>query len=235
MFKVSIIASMYNESEYAPVFFKEMAWARKQLDKKLGKTEVIIVDNGSTDETPAVCDKLGKKYRVRIVHAPKPSEGKGNGIRLGIRASTGKLLVLLDSDGQQDPADIVKMAKKLWALRKKGYGCIIGWRVKRAGYSKTRRLLSICFNMLNRFLFGINIHDFGGQPRVFLREAIENYEIRSRRWIVEVELPFEAKKRGFKITDEPVAHRLRQIGVSKIRLDSVPQILMDLLVLRFSK
>ncbi|MFH0922868.1 MAG: glycosyltransferase family 2 protein [Candidatus Micrarchaeota archaeon] len=235
MLKVSIIASMYNESEYAPVFFKEMAWARKQLDKKLGKTEIVIVDNGSTDQTPKLCDKLGKKYKVRIVHAPKPSEGKGNGISLGIKASRGEILVLLDSDGQQDPRDVVRIAEKLDDLKPEGYGGVIGWRFRKVGYTKTRNFLSFWWNLLNKTLFGIDIHDFGAQPRAFLRKAVEGYEIKSKRWLIEVELPFEAKKRGFNITDEPVSHRVRGGGVSKIRLDNVPQIFFDLLALRFSK
>ena len=225
---LSIVTSMYNEEQNVDNFLGELIETFKKNNNI--KTEIIVVDNGSTDNTGKICDIYSKKYNnVKVIHAPTPTLGKGNGVSLGIKQTSGKYIALIDSDLQQDPRDIIKLLDK---IKQKKYDFIIGWRKDRKD-PLIRKIVSKFYNMLVRIFFNVSVPDIAGQPRIFRREVIEGKNIISKRWIIEVELPFIAKKNDFKVGYFPVNHKPRIGGKSNVKFMTIFEMFIDLIKFRW--
>lgn len=229
MTELSIVTSMYNEEDNAKEFLNGLLSAAKQFK---GTSEIVAVDNGGSDNTGKICNDFHKRYpnKIKIIHAPKPTIGKGNGVRLGIEKSDGKYIALIDSDLEYDAMDILKV---LDVMKKENLDVIIGWRKDRK-HSFYRKFVSKFYNKLVYILFRIPVPDIGSSPRIFKREFIKNYGIKNKKWLIEVELPYVALKRGAKIGYYPVHHRARIGGESNIKFFTIFQMFKDLLVLRLS-
>lgn len=225
---LSIVTSMYNEEDNVRPFLGELIEVVRAHNEVA--IEIIAVDNGSTDNTARILDGYCEKYSqlIKTVHAPTPTLGKGNGVTLGIKNSKGNYIALLDADLEQDPRDIFILLKN---LGKGKYDFLIGWRKKRK-IPFERKIYSKFYNRLVKLMFGILVPDIGGQPRVFKSEILKNYKIASKRWAIEVELPYLAKQRGFKVGYLPVTHRPRKRGESKVKFTACFEILYDLIKFR---
>lgn len=228
MTELSIITSMYNDEDCVKPFIEAVVDSAAKFKKNY---EVIIVNNASLDNTGKMCDKYAKNHpNFKVVHAPKPNLGKGNGVRLGIEKSSGKYIALLDPDLQQNPKDIFRLLK---ILEKNSYGAVIGWRTDRTKDPFQRQFFSKIYNLTVKFLFGLPIPDASGQPRIFKREAIDKHKIINKRWIIEIELPYVVKRRGYKIGFSPVEWRPRVGNKSKVKFFTAFEMLQDLIKYRF--
>jgi glycosyltransferase involved in cell wall biosynthesis len=224
---LSIVTSMYNEEQNVDNFLGELIETFKKNNSI--KTEIIVVDNGSTDNTGKICDIYSKKYNiVKVIHAPMPTLGKGNGVSLGIKKASGKYIALTDSDLQQDPRDITKL---LDTIKQKKYDFIIGWRKDRKD-PLIRKIVSKFYNILVRIFFNVPVPDIAGQPRIFRYKVIEGMNIISKRWIIEVELPFKAKQKGFKIGYIQIKHKPRIGGTSNVKFMTIFEMFIDLIRFR---
>lgn len=224
---LSIVTSMYNESANVETYIKEVLKDFNDFKKSF---EMVIVNNGSTDNTGILCKEHASKYpkKIKVVDLAPPSLGKGNGIRTGIENASGDFVALIDGDLEQYPADIIDIIEK---MEKENYGMIVGWRKNRVITLK-RKILSRVYNIIVRVMFGIPVKDAAGQPRVFRREAIQGIDIKSKRWNIEIELPHKVKKRGFRVGYMSVRHRFRHAGESKINMVQAYKIFADLLKYR---
>lgn len=224
---LSVVTSMYNEEDNVDDYVKEVLKAFKYFKKSF---EIIIVNNGSTDRTGDICEKLASKHskKIKVVQLRPPSLGKGNGIRTGIERASGDFIALIDGDLEQYPADVIDILDK---MEKENYDMIVGWRKNRKITIK-RRVLSRIYNLIAKVFFDLPLKDAAGQPRVFRRNAMKDIKLESKRWNIEIELPHKVKKEGFKVGYTAVRHRFRHAGQSKIDMTQAYKIFVDLVKYR---
>jgi len=219
---LSIVTSAYNEEDNISQLLDEII----DLSKKSGlNVEIVAVDNGSIDKTGKICDMYQKKSPslIKAVHAGIPTLGKGNGVRLGIENSSGKYIAVIDSDLQFNTSDVFRL---LDFLKKNNLGYVIGWRKHRQD-SFSRLFLSRVYNILIKILFNMPIEDVGASPKLFKREAIINAKIKSKKWIIEIELPHIAKLNGYSGASVEVIHKQRKAGESKVNFKGVIGLIFD--------
>jgi glycosyltransferase involved in cell wall biosynthesis len=203
---ISIIIPVYNEGRSLRELYDSIKETFRE-DLKTYQTEIIFVDDGSTDETPIVLKQLNKNDPwVKIIRLRK-NLGKAAALNQGFRKAGGEMVVTLDGDLQDGPENIPLLISKL----SEGYDLVNGWKVKRFdGLDKT--LPSKIFNWVIKFSSGISIHDFNCGLKI-MRGAV------AKELVLYGELhrfiPVLAAQRGFRVTEVPVTHHPRKYGVSK--------------------
>lgn len=222
---ISIVLPVYNESgNLAPLH----AALTKLLDHIEPEGEIIFVDDGSSDQSAAEiesCISGERVQRTRLIRLRR-NYGQTTAFMAGIDQATGDVLVLMDADQQNDPADI----RKLLNLIEQGYDVVAGWRKERKD-----PLLSKCFpswiaNKLISYLSGVRMHDYGCSLKAYRREALSGFRLygEMHRFI-----PIYAHWQGARITEVPVAHYPRKIGKSNYGLSRTFKVIMDLIVVIF--
>jgi glycosyltransferase involved in cell wall biosynthesis len=187
--------------------------------------EVIYVNDGSRDGSAAVLDRLAAADpRARVVHFVR-NYGQTATLTAGIRLARAPVLVTLDADLQNDPADIPEM---LGLLDRCDVVC--GWRRDRQDTVLTRTLPSRVANALISRLSNVHLHDYGCTLRVYRREYIQGIPLygEMHRFI-----PIYVTWAGARILEVPVRHHPRVKGVSKYGLSRIPKVLLDLTTVKF--
>lgn len=166
--------------------------------------EILVVDDGSDDGTPELFRRLAPP-RARLLRSP--GRGKADALQAGFDAARGGVIVTLDGDLQDDPADIPRLLGRL----DEGYDLVVGWR-RRRNDPLSKRLASRAANLLRRLLLGERVHDVGCPLRVFRRSLLSSIRLRGglHRWLTAL-----AARRGFKVAELEVSHRPRRHGRSK--------------------
>jgi glycosyltransferase involved in cell wall biosynthesis len=203
--------------------FKELAPVLRGLN---ATSEVIVVDDGSTDGTGAVLARLCKEEPSLTVVRLSRNFGQTAALAAGIAHAGGDIVVTLDGDLQNDPADIPRLIAKL----KEGYDLVNGWRVDRQDRTITRRLPSALANRLISFATRLKLHDYGCPIKVYrgsLARSIRLYGEMHRF------IPALASDLGAAIVEVPVGHRPRLRGKSKYGLGRTPRVLLDLVTVKF--
>ncbi|MCL1910412.1 MAG: glycosyltransferase family 2 protein [Kiritimatiellaeota bacterium] len=169
--------------------------------------EIVAVDDGSTDETPAILRELAdKSHHVRVVTLPR-NLGQSAALGRGIREALGRFICTMDSDGQNDPADIPRC---LAALEENGADACLGWREKRRD-TLSKRVASKIGNGIRRAILNDGARDTGCSMRVIRTEYLQALQV----WRgMHRFLPALVKAQGAKIVQIPVNHRQRQGGKS---------------------
>ena len=202
---LSVVFPVFNEEENVPILLAEIARA---LDGRGWTYEVVAVDDGSSDRSLEVLRaQVGKHPGLRVLTFEKNS-GQTAALDAGWRAAQGKLIVSLDADLQNDPADIPAMVQK---LKDSGADMVIGVRVNRKD-TFSRRLQSKIGNGVRNWITGDRITDTGCSLKLVKREAIEPVRLFTGMHRF---LPTLVRYAGFKVIEMPVNHRPRQFGVSK--------------------
>jgi dolichol-phosphate mannosyltransferase len=195
--------------------------------KKLGRTaEIIYVDDGSTDGSLAILRELaGADPRVRVV-ALRRNYGQTAAMAAGIDAARGRVLIPMDADLQNDPADIVRLLEKL----DEGYDVVSGWRKNRQDKLVTRKLPSMMANRLISWIGGVPLHDYGCSLKAYRRESLEDVRLygEMHRFI-----PIYASWAGARVTEIPVEHHARTMGQSKYGLSRTVKVVFDLMTIKF--
>lgn len=188
--------------------------------------EVVFVDDGSTDGTfPVLADLAAADPRVKIVRLRK-NFGQAAATQAGFDAAAGDVIVTMDGDVQNDPADIPMMLAKL----DEGYDAVLGLREKRRDKFLLRKLPSWCANWLIRKVLGVPFKDFGCALRVVRREFIDGLSLygEMHRFITALLI-----QQGAKVTQVPVRHHPRTAGKSKYNLTRTVRVLLDLMTVKF--
>ncbi|PTY04223.1 glycosyltransferase [Opitutaceae bacterium EW11] len=188
--------------------------------------EIIVVDDGSRDATPRILSSMAADRPWLKVIRFRRSFGQTAALMAGFRAARGSILVAIDADLQNDPADIDNLLAKLG----EGYDVVSGWRVQRNDQSIRRVLLSRVANRLISFATGVRLHDFGCTLKAYRREILEGVNLygEMHRFI-----PAYASYNGARIAELPVRHRPRRAGSSHYGLNRVAKVILDLLVVVF--
>lgn len=209
---LSVVAPAHNEQESLPQLVREIAAALDPLDLTY---EILIVDDGSTDDTPAVLSGLMSEYgqlrAIRMRHTPA---GRGHGqsaaFHAGFRACRGELIAVLDADCQNDPADLPPM---LELMRRTAADMVQGDRTATRADSLVRKCGTVVGRVFRRLLLGDTIRDTGCSLRVMRREVALALPLEFRgmhRFI-----PITARHMKFHVVEMPVRHRPRTCGTTK--------------------
>ncbi len=222
---ISIIIPIYNEKE-------SIAQLKNELDKEMNLSfshswEVIFVDDGSTDGSLAILQQLAQADPQHvIVVSLRRNFGQTAAIAAGIDHSHGDVIVLMDGDLQNDPADIPLLVEKI----EQGYDVVSGWRKNRQDAFLTRTLPSRLANGLISVVTGVHLHDYGCTLKAYRREVITGFRLygEMHRFI-----PAYASTVGARIIEVPVRHHPRKFGKTKYGLGRTVKVILDLFTVKF--
>jgi len=179
---------------------------RAQLPKIAHDYEIIVVNDGSTDHTGEIAEKIAAAdTHVRVLHH-SVNRGYGAAVISGIHAATKNYILLCDGDGQFDPADAGLMAAKIG-----DYDVVVGRRIHRADHL-FRRLNGKAWSLLMRLLFGLRITDIDCGLKLFRRNLLEHIELEAKGAMITTELMAKLARRGARITEVGVRHLPRLAG-----------------------
>lgn len=221
---LSLIIPVYNEEKNLPLLYQAIDQALRPLQNTW---EVIFVDDGSHDGSFPVLSSLAERDpdHVRVLSFRR-NFGQTAAISAGIDHACGEIIVLLDADMQNDPADIPMLLSKL----DEGYDLVSGWRKDRKDNRLTRTIPSNLANGLISWTTGVHLHDYGCTLKAYRRDALEGFRLygEMHRFI-----PVFAHAVGARITELPVRHHARKFGKAKYGLERTIKVLLDLFTVKF--
>lgn len=225
MMKISVIIPIYNEENNLKELFARLHSA---LSAPVNQYEVIAINDGSRDNTEALLRELAVQYpNVRIINFSR-NFGQTAAIDAGIRFSRYDIIVPIDADLENDPADIPKLLDKI----NQGYDVVSGYRKNRwQGSWFSRKLPSIIANKLISWVSGVSLSDYGCTLKAYRREVVENLRLYGdmHRFIP----AYASWNFNAKVTEVPVSYMPRKHGQSNYGLGRVWKVVLDLLVLKF--
>lgn len=220
--KISVVIPVYNEAENLRLLFQAITEALAGISY-----EIIFVDDGSKDGSVEILFEIAQEASdiVSVIQFRR-NFGQTAAIAAGIDYSAGEIIVLLDADLQNDPADILMLVKKI----EEGYDVVSGWRVDRKDALITRLIPSRMANWLISTVTGVKLHDYGCTLKAYRREVFEGFRLygEMHRFI-----PAYAVSVGARITEVPVQHHPRRFGETKYGLSRTIKVLLDLFTVKF--
>ena len=221
--RYSIVVPLYNEAENVTQLYARLTQVMEEFDEPF---EIILVDDGSTDDTPTVLDRIWQTdSRVRTVTLRR-NFGQTAALKAGFDAARGEIIISMDGDLQHDPEEIPDFVAKL----EEGYDIVSGWRAQRRDKWLTRRLPSRIANWMMAKLSGVALHDFGTTFKAYRRETIKNIALYGElhRFI-----PALAAGSGARIAEIPINNPRRRNGKSNYGLSRTLHVFLDLLSTKF--
>ena len=221
--EVSIFLPVYNEEPNLRPLHAKLDAALKSLGRS---AEIVYVDDGSTDGSLKILREIAElDSRVRVV-ALRRNYGQTAAMAAGIDAARGKVLIPMDADLQNDPADIQRLLEKL----DEGYDVVSGWRKNRKDKMITRKIPSMIANRLISWIGGVPLHDYGCSLKAYRRESLQDVRLygEMHRFI-----PIYASWAGARVTEIPVEHHARTMGKSKYGLSRTLKVVFDLMTIKF--
>jgi len=222
--KLSIVVPVYNEEKNLPELFEQIVAAMQPLELDW---EVTFVDDGSRDASVVVIRQLHAQApdRVRMV-VFRRNYGQTAAISAGIDESDGDIVILMDADLQNDPADIPILLAEL----DKGFDVVSGWRKDRKDNQLTRNLPSHLANKLISSSTGVRLHDYGCTLKAYRREVLQSINLygEMHRFI-----PVYAREAGGKISEVVVRHHPRKYGKANYGLERTVKVILDLFTVQF--
>jgi len=201
---ISVVVPLLNEEQSLDALYREIADA---LDSQSQPFEVVFVDDGSTDGSMVALERLhAQTTNVVVVHLRR-NFGKAAALQAGFLEAQGDVVVTIDADLQDDPAEIPQLLAKL----DQGFDLVSGWKTRRND-PLARRLFSRVFNWATAVVSGVQLHDVNCGLKVYRAEVLKGMRLYGElhRFI-----PVLASYRGFRIAEIPVNHRARQHGLSR--------------------
>jgi len=218
---VSIIIPVFNEEHNLKNFIEKLIKNTQAIDNEF---EFIFVNDGSTDKSVNIIEKL-KQKNFKIITLVR-NFGQTAAIMAGIDNSKGKIIILIDGDGQNDPSEIYRL---LDMIKNDGFDVVSGWRYKRNdGF--LRVFLSKIANKFLSFFLNLKLHDYGCTLKAYKSDIIKNIKLYGEMHRL---IPFYAKLEGAKIGELKVNHFPRKFGESKYGMSRIFKILLDTILLVF--
>jgi glycosyltransferase involved in cell wall biosynthesis len=220
---ISIVVPVYNEEE---ALIDLSQGVRQELTRLGQPWEIIFINDGSTDNSAATLNQLADSdRRIRVIHF-KRNSGQTAAMMAGFDFAQGDVIIPLDGDGQNDPADIPRMLN----LIDQGFDVVSGWRKDRQDNVIQRNIPSILANRLISAVSGVRLHDFGCSLKAYKRQVVDGIRLYGEMHRF---LPIYASWHGAKIAELVVNHYPRRTGTSKYGFERVFKVLLDLLVVKF--
>jgi glycosyltransferase involved in cell wall biosynthesis len=222
---LSIVVPVYNEVESIPRLVEAIA-STLQLNSL--NYEIICVDDGSTDGSANLLRQIARDRSDLKAVLLRRNYGQTAAMAAGFYYATGQVMITLDGDLQNDPADIPRLLEKL----DEGYDLVSGWRMHRQDAALTRLLPSKIANWLIAKVTGVNIHDYGCSLKAYRSELVMDMNLYGE---LHRFLPALAFIEGARIAEIPVRHHARKFGQSKYGLGRTFRVMMDLFTIFFMK
>ncbi len=222
---LSVVVPIYNEAESLPSLIKAIASAVKETQLSY---EIICVDDGSIDGSTQILTEIALQRNDLKGVILRRNYGQTPAMAAGFEYATGKIIITLDGDLQNDPADIPLLLAKL----DEGYDLVNGWRKNRQDAALTRLLPSKIANWLIGKVTGVKLHDYGCSLKAYRSELVADMNLYGE---LHRFLPALAYIEGARITEIPVRHHPRRFGKSKYGLGRTIRVIMDLLTIFFMK
>ena len=223
MKRLSVVVPIFNEEENITPLCREL----KNVLEALGMGyEVIFVDDGSTDTSNEVLQRLAKDDKEIKVIQFRKNFGQTAAIAAGVEHAQGEIIVTLDGDGQNDPRDIPRLLERL----EQGYDVVSGWRRSRKDPLLNKRFPSALANTLISWLTRVKLHDYGCTLKAYRKDILKDIRLygEMHRFI-----PAYASWVGARITEMEVTHYPRRHGKSKYGLSRTTSIILDLITFLF--
>jgi len=220
---LSITIPLYNEEPNVRPLYERLVAALEPLGRPF---EAILVNDGSTDGTERELEALAARDpRVKVVHFRR-NFGQTAAMMAGIHYASGEIIIPMDGDLQNDPADVAKLLAKL----EEGYDVVSGWRRDRKDDAVRRNFPSRLANLLISSISGVKLHDYGCSLKAYRRDVLKDVKLygEMHRFI-----PIYASWEGARVTEVPVTHHPRIHGTSKYGVDRVVKVVLDLMVVQF--
>jgi glycosyltransferase involved in cell wall biosynthesis len=220
--KISIVIPVFNEAESLPLLNQAI------MDAMVGHDyEVLYIDDGSTDESIQVLEEIANTNteKVRVIEFRR-NFGQTAAMAAGIDNALGEVIVTIDADMQNDPADIPKLLDFI----DQGNDVASGWRVDRKDTLLTRTIPSRVANWIISKVTGVRLHDYGCTLKAYRREVLEGFHLygEMHRFI-----PAYAGAVGAKIIEVPVRHHPRRFGQAKYGLERTAKVILDLITVKY--
>ena len=216
---VSVVVPVYEEHESLPILAEQVLSVAQAHDIDL--IELIFVDDGSRDESWPVLKALAVEHELVTAIRLRRNFGKATALNVGIEAAKGDIIVTMDADLQDDPAELPRLIEAM----NSGYDLVSGWRERRNDpMSKTWP--SWLYNKVTSWLSGIQLHDFNCGYKAYRREVFDSVDLygEMHRYV-----PVLAHSLGFKVGEVPVEHHARRYGRSKYGIKRFLRGFLDLL------
>lgn len=220
---LSIVVPIYNEEESITHLYERVTAA---LANTALAYELILVDDGSSDRSFLLLkDIAGLDARVKVIRFRR-NFGQTAAMAAGFDAASGRVVVPMDGDLQNDPTDIPKLLAKI----DEGYDVVSGWRKDRQDTFINRKLPSMIANGLISRFTGVHLHDYGCTLKAYRREVLEGVNLygEMHRFV-----PALASQVGAKVTELPVKHHPRMYGTSKYGISRTVRVVLDLMTVKF--
>ena len=222
---VSVVVPLFNERDNLAPLHRELGEVLRGLNRSY---EIVFVDDGSSDGSVEVLRqiKAGDAAHVRVLRLAR-NTGQTAALACGLHHAAGEIIVAIDGDGENDPADIPRLLAKL----DEGYDLVSGWRVARWRDSRlTRRLPSVVANVVISRLTGVVLNDYGCSLKAYRRDLAHSLMLygEMHRFV-----PVIAAEQGARIAEVEVNFRPRRSGRSKYGLGRIIRTILDLMTVRF--
>ena len=220
---ISVVIPVHNEATNVRLLIPQL---QQVLDGLPTAYEIIFVDDGSSDATGAAITAIARQTPAIKLITLRRNFGQTAAMSAGFDAAEGQVIIPMDGDLQNDPADIPKLLAKI----DEGYDVVSGWRINRQDKFWSRRLPSQLANKLISLTTKVHLHDYGCTLKVYRREILEGVKLygEMHRFI-----PALASWMGVKVTEIPVNHRAREHGQSKYGLSRIIRVILDLMTVKF--
>lgn len=221
--KLTVTVPIFNEVDNIRPLYEKVCIA---LDALGEPWELVFVNDGSRDGSPALLDAIAAEdERVTVVHFAR-NYGQTAAMMAGMDHARGDIVVPMDGDLQNDPADIARLLEKL----DDGFDVVSGWRKDRQDHAIKRNLPSRLANALISRVSGVHLHDYGCSLKAYRREVLEGVKLygEMHRFV-----PIYAAWNGARVAEIPVTHHPRLHGESKYGLERVVKVVLDLMVVKF--
>lgn len=221
---LSIVMPVYNEAGNLPGLHQELMAVLETLDRSY---EILAINDGSTDDSLAVLRSLHEADpHLRVVNFRR-NFGQTAAFAAGFDYARGQIVITIDADGQNDPADIPRL---LEVMEEGEYDIVSGWRQSRKEPFLTRRLPSMVANRMISRMTGVELHDYGCSLKAYRAEVVKNIHLYGElhRFI-----PALAGRIGVRATEIPVSDRPRAYGQSKYGISRTIRVLLDLFVVTY--
>ncbi len=221
--ELSLFLPVLDEEENLRPMHAKIAAALDTLGRA---AEVIYVDDGSTDRSLDILKEIASQdTRVRVISLRR-NYGQTAAMAAGIDAAKGEILIPMDADLQNDPADIGRLLEKL----DEGYDVVSGWRKNRQDKLVSRKIPSQIANRVISWIGGVPLHDYGCSLKAYRREVLKDVKLcgEMHRFI-----PIYASWAGARVTEIPVDHHARTAGKSKYGISRTIKVIFDLITIKF--
>lgn len=217
---LSIVVPVFNEEDSIPKLYEEL---RAVLSLRSLNWEIIFIDDGSTDQSVRAIKDISSNDSLTRVIELRRNYGQTAAMAAGFENSLGRVVIPLDADGQNDPADIWKLYDYLGV----DFDCVSGWRKSRKDKTLSRKLPSVIANKLILWATGIDIHDSGCTIKAYNGELLRSIHLYGEMHRL---IPFYIHLAGGTVTEVEVNHRSREFGSSKYGISRTFRVIQDVLV-----